>query len=66
MTHPTHWAASARPGDIAMFRFPLGESEAEPKARPCLIIPPAPRAPRLASPSPMAPARRPTRTAGTI
>ena len=38
MNHPSHWAAAARPGDIAMFRFPLGESEAEPKARPCLII----------------------------
>lgn len=38
MTHPIHWGATARPGDIAMFRFPLGESDAEPKARPCLIV----------------------------
>lgn len=38
MTRPTHWAAAARPGDIAMFRFPLSESGASGKARPCLII----------------------------
>ncbi|WP_299365464.1 hypothetical protein [uncultured Paracoccus sp.] len=38
MTDPIHGAATARPGDIAMFRFPLNGSDAIAKARHCLII----------------------------
>ena len=37
MTHP-NWAAAAAPGSIVMFRFPLAESDALAKPRPCLII----------------------------
>lgn len=35
---PPAWAASARPGDIVMFRFPLGEGGESEKPRPCLIV----------------------------
>lgn len=37
MTQP-NWAAAAAPGTIVLFRFPLAESHATAKGRPCLII----------------------------
>lgn len=38
MNQPNHWAAFARPGHIVAFRFPMTETDARAKVRPCLII----------------------------
>lgn len=35
---PSSWAASARPGDIAMFRFPKRYDDLAGKCRPCLVL----------------------------